>query len=130
MYNHSDLLRVFILRTMVLCSSSVYPLKEILIYPDSSPRFTYAPIFVALPSNCTNQTPQSFTVYKIYGITINETIPTWGSPPRQSAIAHTRELLPEPFGPMTRFNRDPGLHTKWLKVMKLWSSISVIFPGR
>lgn len=38
---------------------------------------------------------------------------TAGEPPRPSAMAHTMELLPLPFGPMTRFSRGP-CSTAWV----------------
>ena len=42
-----------------------------------------------------------------------EKISTWGSPARPIAIAHTKELFPVPFGPITRLSRDPGLDFMW-----------------
>lgn len=44
---------------------------------------------------------------------------TEGSPARPIPIAQTRELLPVPLGPMTRFKRAPGFDFKYVYVMKL-----------
>jgi hypothetical protein len=54
---------------------------------------------------------------------------TFGGNPNPKAIPQTIELLPVPFGPMTRFRCGPGLNSTLWYVRKLCSLIRRIEPG-